>query len=160
MRMPPSPVRASTSAPKPSGSSSVTEPSPVTMSQSPPGELPLSARIVTLPSPVWTRSPVSLPSSLIEPSPVFASTSPPSRRPRMLPSPERSCTRPVTLSMSIEPSPLFAAMSEDAGTETISLAERVWKCRLKPRSCFGSTTRISMRLPLCSAFTSIADTSS
>ena len=115
---------------------------------------------MTLPSPVCTRRPVSLPSSLIDPSPVFASTSPPSIRPRMLPSPDRSCTWPVTLSMSIDPSPLFAAMSEDAGTETISLAERLWKWRLKPRSCFGSTTLISMRLPCCSAFTSMAATSS
>jgi hypothetical protein len=81
MWMPPSPVCASSSAPKPSGTSSVTEPSPVTMSQSAPGALPGSAWMVTLPSPVCTFTLVSLPSSLIEPSPVFASTSPPSMRP-------------------------------------------------------------------------------
>ena len=51
IRMPPSPVCASSSAPKPSGTASVTEPSPVVMSQSAFGVLPGSAVIVTLPSP-------------------------------------------------------------------------------------------------------------
>ena len=102
------------------------------MSQSAPAELPESARIVTLPSPVCTRTAVSLPASLIEPSPVLASTSPPSIRPRMLPSPERSCAWPLTPSMSMEPSPLFAVTSEAAGTETISRAERLLKWKLKP----------------------------
>ena len=142
MWMPPSPVCASSSAPKPSGTSSVTDPSPVTMSQSPPGALPGSARTVTLPSPERARTLVSLPatvmlpspvstssapltpSSLMAPSPVCAVTSPPRRRPRMLPSPERSCMRPVTRSMSIDPSPLLAATSDEAGSETISFADR------------------------------------
>ena len=95
------------------------------MSQSAPGALPESAWIVTLPSPVWTRTLLSLPSRRIEPSPVLASTSPPSMRPRMLPSPDRSWTCPATRSMSIDPSPLFAETSEDVGHRNDQLRRSV-----------------------------------
>jgi len=134
MWMPPSPVCASSWAPKPSGNSSVTEPSPVEMSQSAADVLPPSARIVTLPSPERARTLLNLPASTmlpspvstlrapftpsirIEPSPLWAVTSPPTSCARMLPSPDRISTRPAIRSTSIDPSPLRALRSMPAST--------------------------------------------